>query len=503
MAIDIRQSLKLTQQLLMTPQLQQAIKLLQLSRFELEQFISTQMSENPILEEGPLESMEEQIQMERETESTATQAIEAQIDEVMNGSRNQEADSEVMGEEREGAATPSQDIDWEAMSRYSENSYEPTGSGQKQQNSDELPNYEQFLAKGKTLAEFLWDQVSELSLQEGEQEGIRVIIGNIDDRGYLVGSLEDLQLQEQISLDQLEDALDTVQRLDPPGVGARDLKECLLLQIRTAGMRNGVIEKIVEHHLKELESRNLPSIAKALGIPLEKVIANVERLLDLEPIPGRAFSGEMAQIVIPDVYVFKMGDKWVVSLNEDGIPKLRVSEAYNHLQDRGAASDKDKAYLQDRLKSAHWLIKSIQQRQRTIFRVAETIVEKQIDFFELGSEHLRPLVLRDVAEAIEMHESTVSRVTTNKYMHTPRGIFELKYFFSSSVHMSDGSDLASESVKQMIMEILKTEDTDKPHSDQKIVKLLQEKGVELARRTVAKYREQLGILPSSRRKKLV
>jgi len=491
MAYDLRQNFKLTQSLLMTPQLQQAIKLLQLSRMELEQFVEAQLAENPVLEEGQTESVEERVQVEREAERTEAQAVSDHI-----SSATSMLDS-VNGDTK-------QEVDWDSMARYEE-SAAPIPSSMTSSSSnrfdDEQPNYENMVTRTATLQEHLMAQIGELELSEDEKRVALVLTGNIDDKGYLATSLEELCNQESFDKELAEGVLDTIQRLDPPGIGATSLKECLLIQLRLGKLKNGVVEKIVENHLTDLENRNYPAIAKAMKIPMEKVIENVAIIAELEPIPGRQFSTDSAQYIVPDVYVFKLGDEWVVSLNEDGLPKLRVSKFYNNMVTSKEAQGADKNYIQEKMKSAVWLIKSIQQRQRTIFRATESIVARQKDFFELGAEHLKPMILKDIAEDIEMHESTISRVTSNKYVHTPRGIFELKYFFNSSVAKTDGDSVASESVKRMISEIVKSEDQLHPHSDQRIVELLEERGIQLARRTVAKYREQLNILPSSKRKK--
>jgi len=484
-AFDLRQSLKLTQNLLMTPQLQQAIKLLQLSRLELEQFVSQELAENPILEEGALENSEETIQEEREAEATEEQALNQQMD------RATDLVDKVSSDERN-------EMDWEAFSRMQEMAI-PAPSTAK--NMDEAPNYENIVTRGKTLQEYLMGQIGEMDMSPDEKQIASVITGNIDERGYLAMPLEELATQEKFDLELAEDILDVVQRLDPPGVGARDLKECLLLQIRNSHMRNGIVEKIIDCHLPELENRNYNAIAKAMKVTLEEVLKNVAIIGELEPVPGRQFGGETPQVIIPDVYVFKLGEDWVVTLNEEGLPRLRLNSTYKDMISKKEAKGDDKNYIQEKMKSASWLIKSIQQRQRTIFKVTESIVARQKDFFERGVEYLKPMILKDIAEDISMHESTVSRVTNNKYVHTPRGIFELKYFFNSAVSRTDGDDVASESVKRMISEIVKTEDVKDPYSDQKIVELLTERGIQLARRTVAKYREQLGILPSSKRKK--
>ena len=313
-------------------------------------------------------------------------------------------------------------------------------------------------------------------------------------------TIDGIAARLNVKPDEVDDILDTIQRLDPPGVAARDLKECLMIQLRTHGLKNGVVEKIVESQMKELETRNYNQIAKSLTLSLNEVIENVATIAELDPIPARQFGTNAAQYIVPDVYVFKLGEEWVTSLNEEGLPRLRVSDFYQEMVS-GQLEKDDKEYVQDKIKSASWLIKSIQQRQRTIFKVTESIVKRQLDFFEKGIQFLHPMVLKDIAADIEMHESTVSRITNGKYVHTPRGIFELKYFFNSPVSRSDGTDMASESVKSMIKDLVQKEDIKKPLSDQKIVNMLEEKGVKLARRTVAKYREQLGILPSSKRKK--
>jgi RNA polymerase sigma-54 factor len=317
----------------------------------------------------------------------------------------------------------------------------------------------------------------------------------------LTQSIEDLAASEGFSLEQFEDILDTIQRLDPPGVGARDLKECLLIQLRGAHLKNGIVEVIVANHLPELETRNFAQIGKVMKITLQQVIDNVAIIAEFEPVPGRQFGNNEAQYITPDVYVFKLGDEWIVNLNEDGLPRLRISNFYMDMMTDKKSKGDDKNYITDKMKAAEWLIKSIRQRQRTIYRVTECIVQRQREFFEHGVQFLKPMILKDVAEDISMHESTISRVTNNKYVHTPRGVFELKYFFNSSVTRADGQDMASESVKRMISELIKAEDAKRPLSDQRIVEILEEKGIQLARRTVAKYREQLHILPSSKRKK--
>lgn len=487
MALNLKQSLKLSQQLLMTPQLQQAIKLLQLSRMELQEFVAEQLAENPVLEEGVSESAEERIQVERERERTEAEVV----------NEHMESASNLM--DRVSDDKPN-DMDWESYSRQQDTA--PPLSSTQNRRDEEFPNYENIVTKAKSLNDHLMTQIGELDLEDKEKEIATSIIGNIDDRGYLTISTEELSKSENVSVEAIEDVLDVIQRLDPNGVGARDLKECLHLQLRNNHLKNGIVEKIVESHLHDLETRNFPAIAKALKIPMEKVIENVHIVAELEPVPGRQFGGDTTQYVVPDVYVFKVSGEWVVSLNDEGLPQLKVNKMYENMLAKLEKDGKEKEYIQDKIKAASWLIKSIQQRQRTIFRVTETIVQRQKDFFDHGVEYLKPMILKDVAEDIGMHESTISRVTNNKYIHTPWGIFELKYFFNSSVARADGDSMASASVKKMINDMVKAEDPKRPLADQKIVEILEERGINLARRTVAKYREQLNILPSSKRKKL-
>lgn len=494
MALDLKQSLKLNQQLLMTPQLQQAIKLLQFSRMELEEFVASQIAENPVLEEGTTESAEEKIQVDRTRERTEEQVVNDRLESASSIVDNINSDSS------------SQDFDWESFSRQSESSSpisSSEGSRGNNSSSDDFLNYENMVSKTGTLHDHLMSQLGEISdLEEDEKDLALFIIGNIDDKGYLQISVEEISQSRNASFDEVEDMLDVVQRLDPAGIAARSVKECLLLQVRNKQLKNGIVEVIIDKYLKELETRNFQAISKNLKISLNKVIENIQIIADLEPIPGRQFGGLQAQYIAPDVYVFKLSGEWKVVMNDEGLPKLRMNDQYQDMLKSLSDSNKDgKNYLQDKVKSAQWLIKSIQQRQRTIFRVTEKIVERQNEFFEHGVEKLKPMILKDVAEDIGMHESTISRVTSNKFVHTPQGIFELKYFFSSSVSVSGGDAVASEAVKNMIVEIVKKENPKKPLADQKIVEQLEEKGIQLARRTVAKYREHLGILPSSKRKK--
>ncbi len=476
MAFELKQSMKLVQQLVMTPQLQQAIKLLQLSRLELVDLASEELQENPLLEESSLVDMEKS--------SLAPEDRENQKD---------RGPEEVKGE-LEGV----KDINWdEYMQNYE---YFPRPIAPKEEPGRGV---EATLTKKTSLVDHLVWQLRLSHLSEVEVEAAEMIVGNLNDDGYVDCSVEEIAHACGMDIPFVEQVLARVQELDPPGVAARNLQECLVLQARRLGVGNTTVEAILKDHIKELEKRRYDIIAKKLGEPLEDVLSAVQIITHLEPKPGRAYSGEEPLYIIPDVYVYKVDDEYVVVLNEDGLPKLRISGYYkNILAKRDMAGTDTREYIQDKLRSAAWLIKSIHQRQRTIYKVACSIVNFQREFLDKGIACLKPLVLRDVAEDIEMHESTISRVTTNKYIHTPQGILEMKYFFKSSITQRAGEKISSETIKERIRQIIAQEDPHKPISDQEVVSILKASDVDIARRTVAKYRESLGILPSMKRKNL-
>jgi RNA polymerase sigma-54 factor len=499
MSLELKQHLKMTQQLVMTPQLQQAIKLLQLSRMELVDLIRTEVNENPLLE-GADEPEEEPV------ESGASPTEVAQAEQAPQH-KEAEKNEEVKGEE--GA----NEIDWDQyLDQYQLQGH--TAPSNRGLADDEMPGYEATLTRKTDLSAHLVWQLRLSGLSPEQERVAMLIIGNLDDDGYLKmppveGEADDsaprdplirIAFEAGVGVEFAEKVLKKVQELDPVGVAARDLRECLLLQVRQINADTLEIVAIIERHLKHLESKNYTAIAKDLKIPIEEVVKAVRVISRLEPKPGRAYSAEEPQYITPDVYVYKMGDKYVTVLNDDGLSKLRISSMYRAALKNGQAGAA-KEYIQEKLRSAVWLIRSIHQRQRTIYKVTESIVKFQREFLDKGIAFLKPLILRDVAEDIGMHESTVSRVTTNKYVHTPQGIYELKFFFNSAINRTGGDEIASEAVKNHIKQIVAAEDSRHPHSDQKIVEILRGQGIEIARRTVAKYREVLGILPSSKRKK--
>lgn len=472
--------MNLSQSLVITPQLQQAIKLLQMSRMELETAVRSELEENPILEEAEV-LKEEDLQRTKEAS-----------DEVGSSEAADPTEANVQDPQKQD------EFEWES---YIEANQKPPQSGMA--GSEEIMNYENVITSSETLHEHLSWQVKMNGFSEEETLAADALIGAIDDEGYIKVPLEQIAEEEKMDLGLLEDTLTLIHEFDPPGVGARDLKECLLIQARHLEEDTNDLVALINNHLKDLEKKNYEAIAKALNRDVEDVIEMCKIIYAMDPKPGRAYMSNDTHYVTPDVYVYKVGDDYVVSLNEDGLPRLKISNFYKNMLKGGRTNgDKTQDYIQEKLRSAVWLIKSIHQRQRTIYKVAESIVKHQREFFEKGAAFLKPMVLRDIANDIGMHESTVSRVTTAKYVHTPQGIYELKYFFNSGINATDGGDaLASESVKIKIKDLVAKEDPKNPLSDQKIVELLKTDGIQIARRTVAKYRDMLKILPSSQRKK--
>jgi RNA polymerase sigma-54 factor len=473
MALQLKQSLTLAQQLIMTPQLQQAIKLLQLSRLELLETVHTELQTNPVLEELPSEGGDEEKGLGKDTDSEPNLA---QVD----------AQEKIR-----------EDMDWESyLSEYNK------GWAESPYEAREAPSFENVTASKPSLQSHLMWQLNMTRISETLKEIAIHVIGNLDDDGYLTVSAEELSQITLRPLDEVLETLSIVQNFDPVGVAARDTRECLLIQAKFHNFGGTLVERVILDYMDKLENKKYDLIAKGLSVPLEEVLEAVSIITTFEPKPGRQYTDEETIYISPDIYVFKMGDNYEIVLNEDGLPKLKVNAYYRDiLTSREALEDGTKQYIQEKLKSAAWLIKSIHQRQRTIYRVTNSIVRFQKEFLDKGIAHLKPLVLRDVAEDIQMHESTISRVTTNKYVHTPQGVFELKYFFNSAIQCLDGESVSSETVKEHLKHIVKSENRSKPYSDQEIADMLKQHNIDVARRTVAKYREGLGILPSRKRKK--
>ena len=471
--------LKLSHKLILTPSLQQAIKLLPMTTLELVDLLNQEVVENPLLEEVPAE---EQSQID-----AAAQVEQADPDPPPTTERQDTWD----------------DKDYEYFfGEYLHEGYRPPVPRE----IKELPPIENTLSTTSSLADHLLWQLSLRTSDDLRRDIGAALIGNVNEDGYLVASLDEIAAMGAWPMPEVERALALVQTLDPVGVAARDPQECLLLQIRHLGLAGTPSETIVQDAalLRLLETREVPELARRCGMSIEEVRHHLEIIRRLDPRPGSRLSPLASQYVIPDVSVVKVDDHYVAVSNDDGMPQLRVSPVYRRMLDKGShSSEETRAYVKDKFRSALWLIKSVDQRQKTIHKVATSIIQFQREFLDHGIEHLRPLVLRDVANDIGMHESTVSRVVNNKYMHTPQGVFEMKYFFHSGIHSSYGETVSSVTIKQRIRMLIDAEDTKQPLSDARIAGRLQEDGLVLARRTIAKYREELRIPTSSRRKATV
>jgi RNA polymerase sigma-54 factor len=489
MALEQKLNLRLSQRLVMTPSLQQAIKLLQMSKLELEEVLNQEMVENPILEEEQEEAAETEAAERQEAEAEAPKAdAEASA-----------ATAEILGEAPAEKERDSFDeIDFDSyFEEYLDTSYNP-----RQYEENEQVPLENILSRPPGLQEYLTWQISMSDAAPEIREIATYLIGNIDEDGYLRVTRDEIRTAGYENDEQVEKALALVRSFDPPGICAFDLPDCLRLQIRALGIENPLIDKIITEHWPEFLNRQFLQLCKALGVTMSDMQAVVEVIKNLEPKPGRKYSNERTIYVEPDVAVRKIGDEYVIQLNEDGLPKLRISASYRKMLrgGNGAIGEEAATYLKDKMRSAVWLIKSLDQRQRTIYKVADSIVRHQRGFLDHGIEHLRPLVLRDVANDIGMHESTVSRVVSNKYIHTPRGLFPMKYFFHSGIDSTTGNDVSSVSIKNKISRLIADEDARRPHSDARIMQRLRAEGIQIARRTVAKYREELRIPSSSQRK---
>ena len=495
MGLELKQNLKLTQQLVMTPQMQQAIKMLQMSQAELEELIQEELEKNPALEEReePQDPAEEEMAPGR-----ASEAADA---------REPSAPPEPSETPEVGGTDKSADIDWE---KYFENSQtmQTAPSNREARDDDEL-TFDARLTRRETLFEHLMAQIGLMRLTRQEEAAAEMIAGNLDDDGYLVfdGLCGDpiihVAAESGLPLTGAEALLQKIQRLDPVGAGARDLRECLLVQAEAEGIADCLVGDLIRGHLEDVGKHRFPAVAKKLGVSLRELDFAVRELERFEPKPGRKYSGEESRAVIPDVWIRKMGDDYVVELNSDCRELLRVSAFYKKAIREGACVGEVRDFVRERISSAAWFVRALQQRQRTIERVTESIIKYQRGFLERGVSALKPLTLRDVAEDIGMHESTISRVTTAKYVHTPQGVYELKFFFNAAIPKAGGEEIANEAVRSHIQRIIKSENPKKPYSDQQIVALLHTEGIEVARRTVTKYREQLRIPSSSKRRKFV
>ena len=480
MSLELRQSLKLAQKLVMTPQLRQAIKLLQLGHLELTNALQAELEQNPMLEESF---------------SPVEQIVNP---EALNAEENQyQSESSITDQLKGNDPASVNEVNWDDYS----NNFDTDFSFVHEVPPEDAPSKFDFISVTPGLEAYLQWQLTHLKLNKQDSDLATFIVGNLNGHGFLEADIEDICQYGNCSREEAEGILRLVQSLDPPGIAARDIRESLLLQLDRLGYYETLPYQIVDKYMALLETKNYPKLAREIGVPVKKIQEAITIIQELTPYPGNEFSNEQIRYIIPDVYVYEMEGEFIIQLNNEGLPHLQVSESYQQLlKQKNVLSSESRSYLRENKRNAEWFIKSIEQRQRTIYKVMESLLKFQHDFFEKGPSAMKPLILKDVAEDIGMHESTVSRVTSNKYVHTPQGIYELKYFFSAAVPSSHGDAVAAEAIKARIRQLINSENPRKPLSDQKISDLLGKENMDVARRTVAKYRDQLKILPVKNRR---
>ncbi len=481
MALESRLELKLSQKLILTPQLQLAIKLLQMPQIELSQAITQELVNNPFLEEV--------------------------IEERKDGLSREEIENSEVTYDNDDTETSLERLltkmnSFSVEEYFDERRSDGRDLGYFNPGFVEQPSFEQFTSKSSDLIDHLMWQLRLTNVPDNLKDICEAVIGNIDENGYLRITDEELSSLTGAKPDEVHRAIEIVQSFDPPGIGARNLQECLILQLRAFNLQGTIIEKIVLNNISDIEKKRYNQIGKQYDLPLDDLMAAIKIIEELDPKPGRNYSSSTPSYIVPDVYVIKVDDKYQIILNDEGMPRVRLNNYYRQLfKAKNSLSKEEKQFVEERLRSAIWLLKSLDQRNRTIYRVTESILNFQYEFFEKGINYLRPLNLKDIANNIGMHESTISRVTSNKYLSCSHGIFSFKFFFGSAIHTSNGS-VSSRFVKDIIKKVVSEEDPKNPLSDQRIVEILRSKNIVLARRTVAKYREELKIPSHNQRKRL-
>ncbi|MFM8338262.1 MAG: RNA polymerase factor sigma-54 [Opitutaceae bacterium] len=487
-----------TQSLVLAPQLRQSLKILQVAALDLRSVIQEELQSNPTLEELPMEGVSLDREAEpnedgtpAETDSSGGEIREAPVDDGEPGKRHDEMD---FTRDREFEILGKIDQDW--RDHLSQAGGQPHTS----EDAERRQHFLDSLVNETSLQEHLMRQAELSDLAEPEMAAMRHLVGGIDDRGFLTQTPPDVALQTGLPLDAVQRALAILRTFDPPGIGAEDLAGCLLAQLTAKGRGESVAARIIRDHFELLKRRRIPELSRKLAADPEDVQSAIEEIGRLDPAPGRRFAEDSNRVVVPDVTVERDGDDWKIILNSDYIPRLRISSAYRDLIAKGSLSKQDRDYLRERMRSGKFLIDSIEQRQRTIERITREIINAQREFFENGVSSLKPLTMTQVADVVGVHETTVSRAIANKYVRTPHGVFEFKYFFTPGYQSEGGASVSNTSVKEMIADLINLEDRSSPLSDQDLVAKLRERGITIARRTVAKYREELGILPSNLRR---
>src|SRR5215467_9882726 len=495
MAQGLQLSQRLAQSLVLAPQLQQSLVLLQAPTLELKALVEQELQQNPVLEEAPSTEIETTEKDEAERVAETADPSEPPADLSFDPAAEKNGNEPVDDFQAEFERLVQLDQEW--RDHFAQTNLPTRASAEDEEKRQFMFDS---LVAATSLQEMLIEQMRESALPADLRPIAEMLIGNIDDYGYLKATVEELASSTGLPADKILEVLKVIQSFDPPGVGARDLRECLMLQLERADQQHTLEYRIVSDFMEALGKRRIPEIARGTGQDVDDVQDALERIARLEPRPGRAFLPDNDQYILPEVFVHKSDGDYVVTTNNEQIPHLRISNTYKDLMAQGENSAEVRNYIREKIRAGKFLIKSLHQRQATILNIAKEIVQRQREFMEKGVACLKPLTMVQVAEVVGVHETTVSRAVSGKYMQTPQGIFEMKYFFTAGIQTATGDGVSNTSVKDMIAEIFKNEDTSKPLSDQEVVKMLKDKGIVIARRTVAKYRTELNILPSNLRK---
>ncbi len=501
MVQGLQLSTRLTQSMVLAPQLQQSLALLQAPMLELKALVEQELQQNPVLEEvegSELELPDKPVEDVGETSDAAATADPAE--------RADDAPADSDFEKTEAAPADDFQEEFDKLVQLDQewrDNFTQSNAPIRQTTEDEEKRQFMFdsLTAGTSFTQMLMDQARESDLTDDQQAVAELVIGNIDDYGYLKATVEELSASNNLPVEKIAEVLKVIQTFDPPGVGATDLRQCLMIQLERKGQQETLEYRIIRDFMEALGKRRIPEIARGTGHDVDDVQESLGKIAHLEPRPGRAFLPDTEQYVSPEVFVTKVGEDFTVATNNDNVPHLRISNVYKDLMSQDENNAEVKNYIREKIRAGKFLIKSLHQRQQTIGNIGREIVKRQRDFMEKGVAHLKPMTMAQVAEVVGVHETTVSRAVSGKYMETPQGIFEMKFFFTAGLQTTDGgAGVSNTSVKDMISEIFKVEDSAKPLSDQEVVRMLGEKGITIARRTVAKYRDELNILPSNLRK---
>lgn len=471
-----------TQSLVLAPQLRHSLKILQVAALDLRTVIQEELQSNPTLEELPMEG----VSLDRESSENSSES---------EGNEDSSSAHDEMDFSKEFEILTKLDQDWkDHMANAGGNTPRTSEDDEKRQ------HFLESLVTETSLQEHLMSQAEMSDIDESTLEAMRFLVGSLDDRGFLAQTLPDIALQMALPLESVQNARILLQSFEPAGIGAKDLKECLLLQLVNQGRDESLAARIVRNHFELLVRRRIPDIARKTTAPIEEVQVAIAEIGKLDPAPGRKFAEDSNRVVVPDVTIERDDDEWKITLNNDYIPRLRISNTYKEMIAKGSLNQQEREYIRERMRSGRFLMNSIEQRQQTIERITREIINAQEPFFEEGVAKLQPLTMTQIADTVGVHETTVSRAIANKYVRTPHGVFDLKFFFTPGYKADGGSSVSNTSVKEMINDLVALEDKSRPYSDQDLVKKLQEKGLKIARRTVAKYREELGLLPSNLRR---